>query len=105
MGEIKHTPLEVHPANENHGIYISDVAGRTVCDFYFLNKGKHDDIRRFENDEAYARLFAAAPEMKETLERIAAKAGKDTIVEVIALEALAKANGERPPLPPTARCE
>lgn len=61
---------------------------------------------RLEDAEAYARLVSAAPQMKEALEEVLRwdaypNASCRNRIEA----ALAKANGTRPPLPPTARCE
>lgn len=99
MGESKHTPgpweiIPARPHEEIDGAFASFASiegadGMPVCVFGDAT----GSATMFENEADY-HLIAAAPEMKEALERIAAKAGKDTIVEVIALEALAKANGE-----------
>jgi len=64
MAEVKHTPWEVVPANEHHGFYVVDVAGRTVCDLYFIDRSDVDGgVRQFDGADRYARLIAAAPDL------------------------------------------
>lgn len=66
MAEVKHTPWEVVPANEHHGFYVVDVAGRTVCDLYFIDRSDVDGgVRQFDGADTYARLIAAAPDLFE----------------------------------------
>ena len=58
-----------------------------------------------DDAEAYARLFAAAPEMKEALEEVLRwDAYPNASCRKRIEDALAKANGERPAQSPTARC-
>lgn len=88
MGEIKHTPgpWECHPDDLAEGLYWVLPEATTVAE-----------------DEANARLIAAAPEMKEALEAIR-DLGSDgehsgdrhARCRDIARRALAKANGEAP---------
>lgn len=96
MGEIKHTPgpWECHPDDLAEGLYWVLPEATTVAE-----------------DEANAHLIAAAPEMKEALEALISVMETTECDRLFradyakAKAALAKANGERPPLPPTARCE
>lgn len=69
MAEVKHTPWEVVPANAHHGFYVTDVAGRTVCDLYFMDRSDIDAaVRQFDGAESNARLIAAAPDLFEALQ-------------------------------------
>lgn len=57
--------LCVIPANDHHGVYIEDVdTGRSVCDFYFLDRLSNSSEKNFfafENAQANAELFVQAP--------------------------------------------
>lgn len=73
MTDTKHTPgpWEYVPATENHGPYVANVVGNTVCDCYMLTdplSGPRKPVQFcYEMAPANARLIAAAPELLEAL--------------------------------------
>ncbi|MCO8017544.1 hypothetical protein NI456_01600 [Brevundimonas diminuta] len=104
MSGVKHTPWEVVPANTHHGFYVTDVAGRTVCDLYFIDRSDIDAVvRQFDGAEANARLIAAAPDLLEVAQQIldrgyVSESIPEERADHLALRAaIARARGEQSP--------
>jgi hypothetical protein len=79
MSEIKHTPVfhgpfEYVPGTENHGPYVTNAVGNTVCDCYVMTQPAAWSVRTpvpvnhcGEMAEDYARLFGASFELLDEL--------------------------------------
>lgn len=100
MTEIKHTPgpWEYVPSNGNHGAYVADMDGCSVCDCYVVSGGGSGRLFydfQGEMSDANARLIAAAPEMLEALYEVEATAidAYDPVMLAKVQAAIAKAEG------------
>lgn len=79
MDKVKHTkgPWVYVPSNGNHGAYVADMDGCSVCDCYVVSgSGSGRLFYKFQGEmsDANARLIAATPEMLDALYEVEATA-------------------------------